>query len=108
MSVEGLEDFTTDQIIEELINRHTFAGVVVWYTSNVKQGEVELCWEHQWEGAEQDAEGVTSRVRNHRTGDIEELRSRTLIAADGAGSAIRKSLGIEMTGPDRLASFVHR
>jgi hypothetical protein len=29
-------NYTSDQLIEELINRHTFAGVVVWYTANAK------------------------------------------------------------------------
>lgn len=34
--IEGLEEFTSDQLIAELINRQSFAGVVVWYTANVK------------------------------------------------------------------------
>ena len=41
MTIEGLEHFTNDDLIAELINRTTFAGVLVWYTSSVKQGEVE-------------------------------------------------------------------
>jgi hypothetical protein len=36
-----LETFTNDELIAELINRQTFGGVVVWYTSNVKQGRLE-------------------------------------------------------------------
>lgn len=39
--MEGLEDFTNDELIAELINRTTFAGVVVWHTANVKQWRVE-------------------------------------------------------------------
>src|SRR5207302_5474584 len=35
-----------------------------------------------------------------------EVRSDWLLAADGAGSRVRKALGIEMIGPDRLQSFV--
>src|SRR4029077_118946 len=34
------------------------------------------------------------------------VRSRYLLAGDGAGSRVRKALGIEMVGPDRLQSFV--
>ena len=34
------------------------------------------------------------------------MRSRWVLAADGAGSRVRKALGIEMVGPDQLQSFV--
>lgn len=40
------------------------------------------------------------------TADGERLiRSRYLIGADGAGSSVRKSLGVEMVGPDNLQAF---
>ena len=55
---------------------------------------------------EQDEEGVTSRVRDLATGEVYEIRSRYLIACDGAGSRIRKSLDIEMVGPQKIQSFV--
>ncbi len=61
---------------------------------------------HEWESAEQDADGVTSRVRELETGRVREIRSRYLLAADGAGSRVRKASGIEMVGPARLRSFV--
>ena len=41
MSVEGLEFATNDELIEELINRTTFAGVVVGHRSNITNGQVE-------------------------------------------------------------------
>jgi 2,4-dichlorophenol 6-monooxygenase len=68
--------------------------------------EVELALGHQWEGAEQDAGGVTSRVRDLGSDDVYEVRSRWLLAADGAGSRVRKSVGIEPVGPGRMQSFV--
>jgi 2,4-dichlorophenol 6-monooxygenase len=61
---------------------------------------------HQWESSEQDDEGVTSLVRELATGETYEVRSRYLLAADGAGSRVRKSLGIHAIGPERLQSFV--
>ena len=60
----------------------------------------------QWECARQDDSGVTSNVRDLDTGQLQEIRSDYVIAADGAGSAVRKSLGIRPIGPDRLQSFV--
>ena len=68
--------------------------------------DVDVAYGHEWVSAEQDAEGVTSTIRDHATGHVYEVRSRWLIAADGAASPIRRSLGIEPIGPDRLQSFV--
>jgi 2-polyprenyl-6-methoxyphenol hydroxylase-like FAD-dependent oxidoreductase len=67
---------------------------------------VEFAGGHEWESAEQDAGGVTSRVRDHAHGTTYEVRSRWLLAADGAGSPVRRALGIAPLGPDRLQSFV--
>lgn len=71
-----------------------------------KLPDAELRYGHQWEESHQDESGVTSRVRDLAKGETLEVRSRYLIAADGAGSRVRKSLGIEMDGPPRLRSFL--
>jgi 2,4-dichlorophenol 6-monooxygenase len=68
--------------------------------------EIEIAYGHEWESATQDRDGVTSRVCDQAGGAVYESRSRWLIAADGAGSAVRKLVGIEPIGPDRLQSFV--
>ena len=64
----------------------------------------EVAWGHAWERAEQDAAGVTSRVRDGER--VYDVRSRWLLAADGAGSPVRRSLGIEPIGPGSIQSFV--
>jgi len=71
-----------------------------------KQAHASLRLAHEWEAAEQDAGGVTSHVCDLDAGRSFEVRSRWLLAADGAGSRVRKALGIEPIGPPRLASFV--
>jgi len=60
---------------------------------------------HRWMSAEADADGVTSHLVD---GEAQEytVRSRYLIGADGAGSPVRKWLGIEPIGPDRLQTFM--
>ena len=60
----------------------------------------------EWAGATQDADGVTSTLRDAATGATAELRSDWVIAADGAASRVRAWLGIPMEGPDVLQSFV--
>lgn len=71
-----------------------------------RAGTTTVEYGQQWEGAEQDEEGVTSRVRDLSTDVVHEIRSRHLVACDGAGSRVRKSLGIEMAGPPKLESFL--
>jgi putative polyketide hydroxylase len=51
-------------------------------------------------------DGVEVVLRDIPTGETRPLPARYLIAADGAHSRIRKSLGIEMRGPDGLAQVV--
>jgi 2,4-dichlorophenol 6-monooxygenase len=68
--------------------------------------DIDISYGQQWESAEQDAAGVTSTIRDHATGTVSTVRSRWLIAADGAASPVRGSLGIELIGPDGLQSFV--
>jgi 2-polyprenyl-6-methoxyphenol hydroxylase-like FAD-dependent oxidoreductase len=61
---------------------------------------------HEWESSEQDENGVASRLRDLASGEERRVRSRYVLAADGAGSGVRRALGIEPVGPARLASFV--
>lgn len=60
----------------------------------------------QWESAERDEAGVTSQVRELASGELASVRSKFLVAADGAGSRVRKWLGIPLQGPEKIESFV--
>jgi 2,4-dichlorophenol 6-monooxygenase len=66
----------------------------------------EVAWSQEWVSLVQDDDGVTSRLEDGVTGEAYEVRSRFVIAADGAASRVRKQLGVPMAGPDRLQSFV--
>jgi 2-polyprenyl-6-methoxyphenol hydroxylase-like FAD-dependent oxidoreductase len=68
--------------------------------------DVDIAYGYEWVSAEQDGDGVTSTIRDRDTGALHETRSRWLLAADGAASRVRTSLGIEPIGPDCLRSFV--
>lgn len=60
-------------------------------------GLVDIVYEAEAIGAAQDEDGATLSVRRP-DGSVEEMRAPYLIAADGARSAIRKSLSIEFEG----------
>jgi 2,4-dichlorophenol 6-monooxygenase len=65
-----------------------------------------VSYRRQWSMLDQDASGVTSVIEDLETGESFEVRSRWVLAADGAGSRVRKALDIAMIGPDRLQSFM--
>ena len=41
MSLQGLEDYSKDQLIEELINRLTFVGIVIFHRGDAKAGRLD-------------------------------------------------------------------
>ncbi|MGW3665171.1 FAD-dependent oxidoreductase [Streptomyces sp. NPDC005141] len=51
---------------------------------------------------EQDAEGVTAKVKSRETGEHSTIRAEYLVAADGPRSPIRDALRIGQTGPGDL------
>jgi 2-polyprenyl-6-methoxyphenol hydroxylase-like FAD-dependent oxidoreductase len=67
---------------------------------------VDLRYDCEWISAEESADGVLSLVRNTQTGEELKIHSSYLLAADGAGSPVRKWAGIEMIGPAGIQSFV--
>ena len=67
---------------------------------------VDLRYRNEWRSASDTDDGVTSVVADVDTGAITEVRSRWLLAADGAGSRVRKWLDVPMVGPPALQSFL--
>ena len=67
---------------------------------------IDLRYDTEWVSAIQTPLGVDSLVRDRCTGKEFTIRGAWLLGADGAGSAVRKWLGIEMIGPASLQSFV--
>ena len=66
-----------------------------------RQGHVRF--DTEFESYEEDEDEVRVTIRPLEGGPREIWRARYLIAADGAGSSIRKMAGLEMTGPATLA-----
>lgn len=67
---------------------------------------VDLRYCTEWVSSAQEDDCVVSLLRDTRTGAETTVRSSWLVAADGAGSPVRKSCGIEMAGPAAIQSFV--
>ena len=70
------------------------------------QPGVTLLRGREWRNSLQLTDGVTSSLQDRATGEVLKVRSRYVIACDGAGSTVRESLGIAMDGPEGLANFM--
>lgn len=68
---------------------------------------VELHRGVEWLDLQQTEDGVVSTIRDLRRQETREIHSRFLLGCDGAGSPVRKALGIEMDGPPRLQDFLN-
>jgi 2-polyprenyl-6-methoxyphenol hydroxylase-like FAD-dependent oxidoreductase len=55
---------------------------------------------------EQDSSGVTAEIRSRETGQQETVRSRYMVACDGARSPVRERLGIDLRGRGVFAQSV--
>jgi 2-polyprenyl-6-methoxyphenol hydroxylase-like FAD-dependent oxidoreductase len=86
------------------LSQHRLEPILVDHLQ--RESNAELHWRHEWTVLAQDATGVTSLVRDLATGEPYEVRSRWVLAADGAGSRVRNALDVEMVGPDQLQTFV--
>ena len=61
---------------------------------------------HEWlHFVDGDGDGASSKVRDAQ-GKEYQLHARYVLAADGAGSPVRRSLNIATRGPDRVATFL--
>ena len=67
----------------------------------------QVLFEHEWQSFEDGPASVTSTIRRVADDETVRIRSRYVIAADGAASGARRALGIEMEGPDKLQDFVN-
>ena len=86
------------------LSQHRFEPVLAEALGKLPGVDLRYGW--QWEKSEEQADGVISTVSDLATGETHQVHSRWLIAADGAASRVRGSIGIEMQGPPRLQSFL--
>ncbi|MFD7446631.1 FAD-dependent monooxygenase [Streptomyces sp. NPDC059909] len=63
----------------------------------------DLRFSHELETLEQDADGVTSTIRDRSTGELITVRSQYVIGADGARSRVLDAAGLSVDGPAGLA-----
>ena len=68
---------------------------------------VSLLYHHRLESFEHQGAGVVARVRDLKGERDIEIRARWLVGCDGAGSRVRRALGIGLVGSDALSLSMH-
>jgi 2-polyprenyl-6-methoxyphenol hydroxylase-like FAD-dependent oxidoreductase len=63
---------------------------------------VTMSYETELVGFVEDEEGVTSTVKDVKTGETRHIRSQYLVGTDGGASGVRQGLGIQMSGEPTL------
>ena len=72
----------------------------------VKSPNADLKRGFEWRECLQVGDGVISTVWDRTAEQEVRIRSRYLIACDGAGSSVRDGVGISMDGPEGIANFM--
>ena len=86
------------------LSQHRFEPILVDELAAAEGAE--LRYGRRWVESVDDGEHVTSVVTDLDTGTDQVVRSRFVIGCDGAGSGVRKQLGIELLGPPLIQCFV--
>jgi 2,4-dichlorophenol 6-monooxygenase len=68
-----------------------------------REAGADIRFEVEFAGLDQDSGGVTSTLRNRRTGEVTVIRSDYVIGADGARSKVLTQAGLDVEGPSDLA-----
>ena len=76
-------------------------------TKNAAARGADICFNTEYLGHVQDADGVTSRLRDRLTGHEYDVRSRYLVGADGARSTIVEELGLPIEGSMGRAGTIY-
>jgi len=83
----------------QLISQYTLEPLLKSVAETLPSVRVRFGWEFL--ALKQDGAGVTARLRSVK-GDIEEFRAAYLVGCDGGASAVRKELGIGLSGEGNL------
>ncbi|MEM9892665.1 MAG: FAD-dependent monooxygenase [Actinomycetota bacterium] len=99
---EDCLDFTPTPLRN--LSQHRFEPILT--DELVASSGAELHYRTRWRHAETGDDAVVSEVVDLDGGSTRRIRSRYLIGCDGAGSRVRKLLGIEMVGPPLIQCYL--
>ena len=98
------EEHTWSPYLKTITGQNEVEETILNYIDTLSN--INMNFNYSLESFEQDTLGVTSKVKNIKSGVIEEVRSKYLIACDGGKSMVREKLNIGLSGRADMAKFV--
>ena len=98
------EEHTWSPYLKTITGQNEVEETILNYIDTLSN--INMNFNYSLESFEQDILGVTSKVKNIKSGVIEEVRSKYLIACDGGKSMVREKLNIGLSGRADMAKFV--
>ena len=98
------EEHTWSPYLKTITGQNEVEEVVLNYIRTLSN--LSMNFNVSLETFEQDSAGVTSIIKNLKTGKSEEVRSKYLVGCDGGKSMVREKLNIGLSGRADMAKFV--
>ena len=98
------EEHTWSPYLKTITGQNEVEEVILNYIRTLSN--LSMNFNTSLETFEQDSAGVTSIIKNLKTGKSEEVRSKYLVGCDGGKSMVREKLNIGLSGRADMAKFV--
>ena len=98
------EEHTWSPYLKTITGQNEVEQVILNYIYSLPN--IDMKFNYELKNFDQDALGVICKVKNIKTGKIEYIKCKYLIACDGGKSMVREKLNIGLTGRADMAKFV--
>ena len=98
------EEHTWSPYLKTITGQNEVEQVILNYIYSLSN--IDMKFNYELKNFDQDSLGVICKVKNNKTGKIEDIKCKYLIACDGGKSMVREKLNIGLTGRADMAKFV--
>ena len=98
------EEHTWSPYLKTITGQNEVEQVILNYIYSLPN--IDMKFNYELKNFDQDSLGVICKVKNIKTGKIEDIKCKYLIACDGGKSMVREKLNIGLTGRADMAKFV--
>ena len=98
------KEHTWSPYLKTITGQNEVEEIILNYIKSLPS--VKVNFNHKLIDFSQNADGVTSKIKNIKTGIIKEIKSQYMVACDGGKSKVRDKLNINLKGRADMAKFV--
>ena len=98
------EEHTWSPYLKTITGQNEVEQIILNYIYSLSN--IDMKFNYELKNFDQDSLGVICKVKNIKTGKIEDIKCKYLIACDGGKSMVREKLNIGLSGRADMAKFV--